>query len=301
MILAGTRKSLAPSGEDLVRIGVSTSMKSWLSKKLLNALVTLCLSVKFACICDLLRSRTLWRSRSSSFGAASPLTSNGSRLDTLFKTPMLSATISTLPVGMFGFACRRSCTGPSTDTTHSARSSSATLWARGNLSGEVTTCTIPERSLMSRKRIPPIFLDLCTQPHTLTLSASLTTVPAGDLTGLAPSAENPAAFSRILVVAFVVAARSPTLLASPRAAQGITRCLHGSTGSTLLLVHCTNEDLMTSYSLSASVPIANLHVLPRASPRSSEGSAERGERDASDRTACSRPRPRRSATTCQAF
>ena len=41
--LAGTRKSRAPSGVDLPRIGVSTSRKSWASRKLRMVRVTACL------------------------------------------------------------------------------------------------------------------------------------------------------------------------------------------------------------------------------------------------------------------
>ena len=79
---------------------------------------------------------------------------------------MLSATISTWPVASFLFCSTRSCTGPETDTTHSDLNCSARECASGNLSGEVTTWTIPERSRISKKRRPPIFLHRWTQPHT---------------------------------------------------------------------------------------------------------------------------------------
>ena len=55
--LAGTRKSRAPSGVDDVKNGVSTSMKFWASRKLRMALVTLCLSCRFASMLGRLHAR----------------------------------------------------------------------------------------------------------------------------------------------------------------------------------------------------------------------------------------------------
>ena len=65
--LAGTKKSLAPSGVDFVSNGVSTSVNPELSRYSLTALIILCLVFKFLSSFPLLRSKYLYFSLSSSF------------------------------------------------------------------------------------------------------------------------------------------------------------------------------------------------------------------------------------------
>ncbi len=146
----GTRKSLAPSGVDLVRNGVSTFTKLWSRMTSLTRYAALERALSAAAISARLMSRYRYLRRTSSFSSACPSIGNGSGSDSA-RISIRSAATSTSPVGSSGFSFPAGLrlTSPATSTQNSARSSCATSSSR------TTTWTTPLASRRSMKTTPP--------------------------------------------------------------------------------------------------------------------------------------------------
>ena len=126
----GTKKSLAPSGVERVRYGVSISKKSDLCMTSLIAAVTVERNLKFFAGPSRLKSKYRYLSLTSSeIFERSPLsTGNGSGAASL-RTSNSSQTISISPVAisLFSFPAGLAVTLPVIKTHHSARNSPATF------------------------------------------------------------------------------------------------------------------------------------------------------------------------------
>ena len=101
--LDGTRKSLAPSGVDFVSMGVSTSIKSFLSRKSLIDFIILCRKISFFWTSGLLISIYLYLNLTSSEIFPALSNSKGGVRDGLIISSSFTPS-STSPVGMFGFS-----------------------------------------------------------------------------------------------------------------------------------------------------------------------------------------------------
>ena len=167
MSLLGTTKSLAPSGVDLIRHGVSTSTKSWLSRNLRVSSASLLLNIILLRTGLRLISMYLYFIRISSPPSVSSSIVNGGVIDAL-STLSSDTLISISPVALFAFLLLRSATSPFTCTTNSLPSLRASSVSASLDSILNTSCVIPYLSLISTKVIPPRSLPFCTHPLSVT-------------------------------------------------------------------------------------------------------------------------------------
>ncbi len=130
--------------------------------------VTRCRSLSIACILGRRRSMKRYFSRVLSSTSISSETSKGGVRD-LFRTTILVAESSTVPVGSSGFSApgRRLTIFPVICTTHSDRRLPASSWAASEYSGLKTTWSSPERSRRSIKIRLPWSRRRWTQPATV--------------------------------------------------------------------------------------------------------------------------------------
>ena len=107
-------KSLAPSGEELVSIGVAISKNPLSVIICLIVLIILLLNTILSLTAGFLKSRKRYLSLVSSFDASELATSNGSCSTHFPRTSISSGSISISPVGMLGLGLERSITVPVT-------------------------------------------------------------------------------------------------------------------------------------------------------------------------------------------
>ena len=160
----GTRKSRAPSGVGLKRMGVSMSRKPApsMTRRMIE---TICARRRrFRWSLSRRRSSQRYRMRrvSSTFSSSSWNGSGG-----LVEITSSSSTwSSTSPVGMFGFTFsgERAVTSPVARRTNSLRMSWAALAASGERSGLTTSWPTPVESRRSTNTSPPWSRRRATQP-----------------------------------------------------------------------------------------------------------------------------------------
>ena len=168
-------KSLAPSGVDLIKYGVSISINPSLFKYLRTSKVKLFLKIILSFKIPLLKSRYLYFILSSSPPSVSFSIVNGGMADE-FKTLIFETKISISPVAIFSLEATLLMTSPSICITNSLPiffTDSNTSFVL--FSEFIISCVIPYLSLRSIQIKKPLFLIFWTHPESFTL------VPASEI------------------------------------------------------------------------------------------------------------------------